>query len=110
VHLVGFFYKNQIKYSAIRKVRMVLLPSGVKLKYDTNRFSFPFFWRHAWCLTEIKTATISSGLDFEMSLFGLEAVQVQVTTLLTEINSLANKIIDYNKACRPYRDDDKFGQ
>jgi len=45
-----------------------------------------------------------------MSLFGLEAVQVQATTLLTEINSLANKISNYKKACMPYTENDKFGQ
>jgi uncharacterized protein YlxW (UPF0749 family) len=45
-----------------------------------------------------------------MILFDLEAVQAQATTLLTEINSLANKISNYTKARRPYREDDKFGQ
>jgi hypothetical protein len=96
----------------MRKVRMVLLPSRVKLKYNRsiNRFSYPFFWSHAWCHTEIKTATISSGLDFEMILFDLAAVQAQATTLLTETNSPANKISNYTKTCRPFREDDKFGQ
>jgi hypothetical protein len=44
-----------------------------------------------------------------MSLFDLEAVQAQATTLV-EINSLANKISNYTNACRPYTEDDKFGQ
>jgi hypothetical protein len=48
-----------------------------------------------------KTATISRGLDFEMSLFDLEAMQAQATTLLVQINSLENKISNYTTACRP---------
>jgi uncharacterized protein YlxW (UPF0749 family) len=45
-----------------------------------------------------------------MILFDLEAMQAQATTLLTEINSLANKISNYTKSCRPYKEGDKFGQ
>ena len=45
-----------------------------------------------------------------MSLFDLEVVQAQATTLLKEINSLAHETSNYTKACRPYREDDKFGQ
>jgi hypothetical protein len=37
--------RKGLKYSGMRKVRMVLLPSRVKLKYNRsiNRFSYPFF-------------------------------------------------------------------
>ena len=45
-----------------------------------------------------------------MILFDLEAVQAQAKTLLTEIKSLENKISNYMKACRLYKEDDKFGQ